>query len=322
MHQALIDLPKQFSWQPRLIFDGRVKAFQGIVIGGMGGSNLASGIIDMLRPDLHVATHRDYGLPTMSTDLQKNYLFIACSYSGNTEETLDFAYKAIEQGLNLAIITTGGKLGELAMQKQIPHITLPKDGIQPRVALGYWTLAFAHLLKDSGMIDGLRRLSVYLKPTELEEQAHLLAKVCKGKTPVIYSSMKNSMLASNWKITINETSKIPAFYNTFPELNHNEMTSYDWVSKTKFLIQKFHFIFLTDQTDHPRIQTRMTTTKEMYEERDLTVSLVPLAGQMILVRIFNNLILAGLFGVELSELYKTEAEEVIMVENFKNRIRI
>lgn len=321
MRQAIIDLPQQFNWQPRVIFEPRLHSFSGIAIGGMGGSNLASGIIDRLRPDLHVVAHRDYGLPTMVLELQKHYLHIACSYSGNTEETLDFAMQAINKNLNLAIITTGGKLADLAMQRQIPHIILPKDGIQPRAALGYWTVAFAHLLKDKNMIDGLRRLAVYLKPEDLADQAHLLAKASKGKVPVIYSSQKNQILGYNWKITLNETGKIPAFSNVLPELNHNEMTGFDWISKTKSLIKQFHFFMLADEEDYHRVQTRMITTKTMYEEKDLTVSIVPLLGQIELAKIFNNIILAGLTGVEISNMYKTEAEEVAMVENFKNRIR-
>ena len=68
-----------------------------------------------------------------------------------------------------------------------------------------------------------------------------------GKVPVIYASSENCAIAYNWKIKLNEGAKIPAFYNTFAELNHNEMTGFDVIDSTKSLSDKFHFIFLTDQ---------------------------------------------------------------------------
>ena len=67
--------------------------------------------------------------------LKKLYILLS-SYSGNTEETIDFAEKAFsKKKYNLAIISTGGKLIEFAKTHNLPYILLPQGDIQPRVAL-------------------------------------------------------------------------------------------------------------------------------------------------------------------------------------------
>jgi len=112
---------------------------------------------------------------------------------------------------------------------------------------------------------------------------------------VIYSSKRNVAVAYNWKIKFNETGKIPAFYNVFPELNHNEMTGLDVREATKELSKNFHFIFLKDETDHPKIQTRMDITKKLYEDRGLAVEILQLQGNDIFHKIFSTLFFCDQF---------------------------
>ncbi|MBI4162965.1 MAG: bifunctional phosphoglucose/phosphomannose isomerase, partial [Candidatus Aenigmarchaeota archaeon] len=51
-----------------------------------------------------------------------------------------------------------------------------------------------------------------------------------------------------WKISFNENSKISAYYNEFPELNHHEING--------FVQPKGNFCynFLFDEDDHPKIK--------------------------------------------------------------------
>ena len=52
----------------------------------------------------------NYGIPVWITDDN----VICISYSGNTAETISAAKKSHEIGCQIEIITTGGKLGDLA----------------------------------------------------------------------------------------------------------------------------------------------------------------------------------------------------------------
>ena len=138
--------------------------------------------------------------------------------------------------------------------------------------------------------------------------------------PIIYSSFKNGSLAQNWKIKFNETTKISAFCNVFPELNHNEMTGFDLVDKTKHLSDKFHFIFMRDSKDNPRIIKRMEITKKLFEDRGFGVEYVDISGENVWHKIFSTLLVADWTSFHLAKHYGTAPEQVPMVEEFKKLI--
>lgn len=277
MEEAIREFHTQFLFGPVIVNGARLKRPRGCVVGGMGGSHLAAGLLAGLKPDINTTIHRDYGLPVLPDP--KERLYIASSYSGNTEETLDFAKEAHAKGYTVATISVGGELREFAKKNGLPHIILPDTKIQPRSALGFSIVALAALLGDEPLLAELKSLAVNLKPDELEGRGETLAGALRGKVPVIYASTKNQAVAYNWKIKMNETGKIPAFYNVFPELNHNEMTGFDLIGSTEGLSRRFHFIFLTDSADHPQNQKRMKVTRKLYENRGLPVTEVPFQGK-------------------------------------------
>ena len=106
-----------------------------LVVVGMGGSHLAADLLKILKPELDIIVHRDYGMPPNINDR----LIILSSYSGNTEEVLDAYDQA--KNLNRAVITVGGKLLEKAKQDNVPFVLLPV-GLQPRDAIHHCLKAF------------------------------------------------------------------------------------------------------------------------------------------------------------------------------------
>ena len=160
----------------------------------------------------------------MDYKILKQYLVIVSSYSGNTEEAIDVFKTALKKRIPLAVLTTGGTLLTLAQQSNVPYVQLPSTGIQPRSASGYSFMGLVALLQDKKLLAEAEALSVTLKPARYKRKGKTLSGNIKGKIPVIYASQANEAVAYNWKIKFNETGKIPAFYNVFPELNHNEMT--------------------------------------------------------------------------------------------------
>ena len=320
MEQAIRDFHTQFEWKPVIENGSSLKPAKRVVLGGMGGSHLAAGLFQLLRPQVPFFIHRDYGLPALlKTDLEES-LFIASSFSGNTEEAKDFAEQVQRQKFPLAVIAKGGKLLEFAKAHALPHVALPPTNIQPRSGLGFQMLALAALMGDKKLLEELGACAQTLRPEEFEERGKTLAGELRGKVPVMYASTKNSAVAYNWKIKMNETGKIPAFYNVFPELNHNEMTGFDVIETTEGLSRKFHFVFLTDSADHPQNQKRMSVCRKLYEDSGLSVTEVPLEGKTPLEKIFSSLLIADWTAVYLSQIYGTEAEQVPMVEEFKKLI--
>ena len=317
---AIKNFPKQFEYEPEVVNGEKIGEFESAVIGGMGGSGLVVGILRALKVDLDIVAHHEYGLPTFLKHDKENNLYIAISYSGNTEETLDFFSEAIKKNLRVAAISIGGRLLEIAERNNVPYIKLPDTGIEPRMALGFMVRAILKLLGEDELFDETGKLSESLSG-DLEKEGKTLAEKLAGKTPVIYSSRRNQTLAYNWKIKFNETGKIPAFYNTFPELNHNEMTGFDVTDSTSRLSKNMHFIILKDSDDDRRVSKRMDVLEKLYVDRKLEVTVANLIGRTRGERIFNSLVLADWTAYSTAEKYGVEPEKTPMIEEFKKLIQ-
>ena len=166
-----------------------------------------------------------------------------------------------------------------------------------------------------------RSTKQYVIKLACESDGKNLAENMHNKIPLIYSSLSNLSLAYNWKIKMNETAKIPAFYNVFPELNHNEMTGFDVVEGTHLLSKNMSFIFLKDRSDNERIQKRMDITETLLEERGFEVIVRELSGKTTFEKIVTTLLTADWTALHLSRMYGTEAEKVPMVEELKKIMR-
>ena len=320
MQKAIQDFPKQFLFAPVIERAEKLEQRPASIVSGMGGSHLAADLLKTLYPEKRIIVHSDYGLPSMLyEDLQK-CLFIASSYSGNTEEVLDGLEQARVKEMACAAVSVGGKLQKIAEQFSIPYIQLPDTGIQPRMALGFGTLGIMKILAMDEEIRSLRSLADILKPNVLEQEGKRLSELCKDKIPVVYSSARNRHVAANWKIKCNETGKIPAFYNVFPELNHNEMTGFDIVEARKQLSAQFHIIVLADSDDDPRIQKRMEICKRLFEDRNLPVTVLEMNGSTRAERVFNSLLTADWFAYYSGSIYGAETEQVPMVGEFKKLV--
>ncbi|PIQ68643.1 MAG: hypothetical protein COV91_03055 [Candidatus Taylorbacteria bacterium CG11_big_fil_rev_8_21_14_0_20_46_11] len=320
MEEAIKQFHTQFEWKPVVTNAEKLRPVKKYIVGGMGGSHLAADLLRAYKPQIDVSVFSDYGIPELSSARLKDSLLIASSFSGNTEEAVDFAEQALAKGLPLAVIAKGGKLLEFAQKNMLPYVELPPTKVQPRSGLGFQMLALVAILRDETLLSELAELASVLQPSELEGRGEELAVSLRGEIPVLYSSTRNQAIAYNWKIKFNETGKIPAFYNVFPELNHNEMTGFDVIETTEGLSRKLHFIFLTDSADHPQNQKRMQVTKKLYEARGLSVTEVPFEGGSALQKMFNSLLVADWTAVHLSKIYGTEADQVPMVEEFKKLI--
>ncbi|MDP3799922.1 MAG: SIS domain-containing protein [bacterium] len=318
--QTLNDFPKQFSWEPKVVNPENLAKKENTIVVGMGGSHLGADLVKLCLPSLSINIHTSYGLPEVSEKNLKNSLIILSSYSGNTEEVIDSFNTAFTQGLALAVVTTGGQLLDLAIKNNIAYIKMPAEDIQPRLALGYSFRAILKLLDETSTLGESDALANKLDPDSIKIKADEFSKKLQNKVPVIYSSLKNKALADIWKIKFNETSKIPAFANIFPELNHNEMTGFDSNDATKNLMEKFHFIFLKDGKDDTRILKRIDATKNILEQQGFEVDVLPFFGDTKTEIIFNSLLLADHISLGLAEYYGNDPEQVPLVEKFKKII--
>ncbi len=322
MEEIILNFPKQFRIGIEAAKDIRIKnKFKGVIICGMGGSALPGDILEMwleaYKISLPLYIHRSYGLPYFA---DKNYLIIAISYSGNAEETLTAFQEAKRKKLSVTVIASGGRLVESCKKNKIPLAKAP-SGIVPRMAIGYQFAALIKILVNSGIIrDGLKEvlaLEKNLHPQKLKNQGKKLAGKLVRKIPVIYASLARKNLAKIWKINFNETAKIPAFFNYFPELCHNEIAGFGKPIDNK----KIQAIILRDRADLPRILKQMEIIKDILRKQRIRVEFIDLIGRDVLEKIFSNIILAFWTTYWLAEEYGVEPTQIKMIEKFKKRLR-
>ncbi|MFH1462110.1 MAG: bifunctional phosphoglucose/phosphomannose isomerase [bacterium] len=317
--KTIREIPKQFAIGLESAKDIKIKGnFNKLLVCAMGGSALPAGILEMVFQDLKIKLpiyiHRNYNLPSFA---DKNSLIICISYSGNTGETLSSFKQAVKKNLPLAAICSGGKLAQLCQKHKIPFALVP-IGYQPRMALAFQFSALIKILKNSQLIKinlkNLSGLEKTLKPESLGKKGKTIASALADKIPVIYTSDKLKNLALIWKNKINETAKTLAIMNSFPELNHNEMTGF---TKPQ---GKFHVVLLRDLSDHPKILKRMEMTVKIIKNKGVAVNIVDLKGKDVFSKIFSGIILADWVSHYLASIYKVSPISVQLQEDFKKKM--
>jgi glucose/mannose-6-phosphate isomerase len=320
MKEAIKNFPNQLKFEPIIENKENLFSTKNFVICGMGGSHLAADLLKTWNPALNLTVHHDYGLPIIPDNLN-NYLIIISSYSGNTEEAIEGFNEAIAKNLPVACVSIGGKLLELAIKHKKPYIKMPDTGIEPRSALGFSIVSLLKIMQEEQALLEIKKVADVIDMNKAEEQGKALAKKLKNFTPLIYTSTKNEPVAYNWKIRFNETGKIPAFCNTFPELNHNEIVGFDGEKKTKELLKNFYFLFIEDATDHPRILLRMDITKELLSKKGFTIETLKLEGKNIWEKMFSSLLIADWAAYYTAMQYGLKAKEVEIINEFKDILK-
>lgn len=299
-----------------------------IVFAGMGGSALAA-LVAQSWPGFSIPfeVSRDYSIPSY---VSENTLFIASSYSGNTEETIEAISTAKSKGAKIAVISSGGKLQQIANDNNYPIAILP-SGMQPRFATLYSLKALVDILLKAELLDEAR-ISNELESTKTflrdsitkwrpdvktdNNIAKQLALEVSGKTPVIYAGPKLSPVAYKWKISFNENAKNIAWYNQFPELNHNEFLG--WTSHP--IDKPYLVIELRSDLEHERVQKRFDITNKLLSGRWPHPHEVKIEGDNVLQQLLYSIALGDFVSLYLALLNGLNPTPVEIIEKLKSEL--
>jgi len=336
MLQKILEFPSQLlrGWEigEEVQVGVDLGRFRNIVFGGMGGSAIAGDVVRSLLGDgfpVPLIVNRGYRLPGF---VDSRTLFVASSYSGNTEETLTATQKAKEKGCTVLCVTSGGRLGEMAEENGWPLFRLP-SGYPPRAALGYSLGVMLHFFRRLGVgevaQEDLKQTITFLEKMgktwgQIENSDNLpliLAGEIRGKIPLIYSSVEGlDGVGFRWKTQLNENGKTHAFYQPFPEMNHNEIVGWKCLPGTDVFFRHFIMVVLRIPEDSPRIRLRMDTTKQLVEKSGGRVLEVMGEGSSFLARLLYLIYLGDLLSFYLAILYEVDPTEIQKIDRLKKAL--
>lgn len=301
-------------------------AIDNIVYAGMGGSALAAQI-SISWPGYSVPFEivRDYDIPAY---VSEKTLFIASSYSGNTEETVEALGKAEAKGAQIVVMASGGKLGDIAKSKKYPFAQLP-TGYQPRHVALYSFKALITILERAGLKveeeKELKNALLLVKDAVAQwrpevpvarNPAKALALELAGKSPVIYAGPKLYPAAYKWKISFNENAKNVAWCNAFSEFNHNEFMG--WSSHP--VDKPYGIVELRSFLEHPQNQKRFDISNRLLSGKWPEPHVVNAEGQGLLGQLLWTIAMGDFVSIYVALLNGLNPTPVDLIEKLKTEL--
>lgn len=258
-----------------------------ILVLGMGGSGIGGRFLAGLLGDaagVPIASGHDYRVPAW---VGPRTMVLACSYSGNTEETLAALDACVGQGAQVRALTSGGRLKHRAEEQGWPVLTVP-GGHPPRSQFG-WAVtgllhhfaALGHAPSDSRDVLADTAAAAALltdQAAAIQARAEEWAAVLSDKEPLLYGDAALEPVLIRWRQQINENAKRLCNHHVFPEMNHNELVG--WESGHAGIAA----LFLHTEEDHGRTAERMRLCKNIFSETGATVAAVQAMGTTRLQR--------------------------------------
>lgn len=295
-----------------------------VLLTGMGGSGIGANLVESLtfgRIPIPITVCKGYTIPQF---VSPHTLFIACSYSGNTEETLSAVEKAMLKRAHVICITSGGKLLELAKEYNFPHIRIPDGSSSPRAMIGYMVVSLLYSLYHTNLIG-----TAFIRETEnaieyldrceksIQAGAELIAKKLKGKLPFIYCDGRLHAMAIRFQQQLNENAKQIAHVNTFPEMNHNEIVGWRFPEN---IFQQAQVVYFYSDHDHQRVDKRLEICREIFEKQSNPVINIVAEGASLLEQYFYLIHLTDWISYYLAKENKVDPDPVDAIDFLKNEL--
>ncbi len=302
------------------------RQFSNLVLAGMGGSALSAAVAQAW-PGLDVPFEicRRYDIPRY---VGADTLFIASSYSGNTEETVSALEQAAQTGATIVVISAGGKLEEMASIAGYTYLKLP-GGFQPRHVVFASLKAVLCIFDAYGLTQNKAnelaamagKLQEYLQlwtpsVATKDNLAKQIALECMGKSVVMYAGPKLAAAAYKWKISFNENAKQIAWWNEYSEFNHNEFMG--WTEQPQ---QKpYTVIDLRSSLEHPQIQKRFEISERLLSGKRPAPIVVAAEGDTLLEQLLSTIALGDFVSLYTALLSGVNPTPVALIERLKTEL--
>lgn len=298
-------------------FSGELK---NVLVSGLGGSGiggtLAAELCENGGGNVPVLVNKKYQIPAF---VGPNTLFIASSYSGNTEETIEATLAAKERGAKIVCVSSGGKIIELAKENGWDYVIVP-GGNPPRACLGYSLVQLFNILAfnkviSNEMFNQLQGAISLIDANEdtIQTEAKEIAKKLVGKIPVIYT-LSLEAVAVRFRQQINENGKNLCWHHVIPEMNHNELVG--WRDKNENLA----VIFLRNQSDYFRNIKRLEVNTEIISKYTSNITNIISKGSNTIEEAIYHIHLTDWVSCFLADEKGVDVMEVKVIDHLKGEL--
>ncbi len=296
----------------RFLSSTRLRVPRHIMVAGMGGSGVTGEFLVRLcepHASVPISVCRNYEIPAF---VGPDTLFIACSHSGNTEETLAAVAAARRRKAAVLCLTADGELKQFACRCHLPLIEIPQTDppMPPRASLGYLLIPLITVMQSLGFYPAamreitdavalLKRMRSRLGPgvPTVRNRAKRLARQLFGKLPWIQGTAGlMSAAAYRWRCQLNENSKVLAYSSEYPELNHNEIVGWELAAQAGLPIE---IVVLRRPADHWRNRARVTITRRLLRGK-ANLHLLEAQGRSPLAQLLSTVYLADFVSLYLA----------------------
>lgn len=291
-----------------------------VVLLGMGGSGIGAKIVSKWIQDeiqVPILLFQDYDIPAF---ISNNTLVIACSYSGNTEETVISAQKAFQAGATVVGLCSGGKIEQFCKTNELDCVLVP-GGNPPRTTTAFSIVHILNILQkfeliSESVLNKVLDCETFLTNhvDEIKNQAKEIASFFHKHTAIVYSSVAYESIVLRAKQQLNENSKELCIGNVIPEMNHNELVG--WTGGNN----NHAALFLDPQDLNDRNVKRFEVTIEEAKRWTNQVKVVKAKGSNMIQRSLFFMHLIDWASLYLAELKNVDAVDIRAIDYLKNEL--
>jgi len=324
MLELIQDFPKHIiegnAIAEESVFFAATNEIKNVVLCGMGGSGIGAKIVTDAIIDeacVPVVTVNDYFLPSF---VNENTLFIASSYSGNTEETLKAFDQAVSKKAKVVCISSGGKIQNLCAEKKYDCVLVP-SGRPPRSALAYSMVQILNILSFYNVIpnnkkEELNDSSELLKNKleNIKRKGESLANYLYKKVGIFYSETKYDGVMVRARQQVNENSKYLAWHHVIPEMNHNELVGWGGGDT------RFAPVFFETEDVFYRNKKRFEISKKAIIEKATEIHVVKSEGKTTIEKMMYFIHVIDWASFYLCELNKADIIDISIIDHLKSEL--
>lgn len=295
------------------------ESFAGVLLVGMGGSSISGSLCKELltAASKPILLHRNSRLPSF---VDRNWVVIGTSYSGNTSETISACSEAISRNCSVIAMTSGGTLKNMVQKDFLQQLPC---GFPPRAAFPLIfsvTLPILEILMQM-QVSNLKRTARNLERLRTKWKAlpitpKQLAHEMFGKIPLFVGWRHLFPVAYRAKCQVNENAKSIAYDVEIPEANHNEIEATGVYQKHGIIP-----IFLRSHIEDNDARKAFDTTSEILAEQGCKTFELRMKAEDCVEEALSFIYHLDLTSVELAEARGVDPVAVQKISRLKTIMR-